>query len=118
MRTLYDTTRWRLARTRALQRDGNRCTVSRLIGGDCTATLHVHHLVRPEDGGSRYALENLGTTCSAHHPMWEAVRRSVLARVAANDDPPPRCPHFHPTAEARRQCEARMARRRRRAAAA
>jgi len=107
-----DSTLWSIARGRALRRDGSRCTVSRLLGGDCTPTLHVHHLVRPEHGGSRYALDNLGTTCSAHHPVWEAVRRSIVERRGLEHDPRPRCPHQHRSAEARRQCEARMARRR------
>lgn len=110
MRGLYDTPLWQVSRRRALARDGARCTVARLLGGDCTDTLHVHHLVRPEHGGARYQLDNLVTVCSAHHPMLEAIRRRALD--AARPGPAPRCPHQHRSAEARRQCEARLARQR------
>jgi 5-methylcytosine-specific restriction endonuclease McrA len=109
MKRTYATSLWRETARAARQRDGSRCTYSRLLGGECRGTLHVHHIVRPEDGGARYDLDNLGTVCAAHHPRWEALRRE-LARRRAPD--PPRCPHTHRTREARRLCEARLARRR------
>lgn len=107
--SLYSTALWRIARTRALSRDGSRCSVGRLLGGDCTATLHVHHLVPAGEGGARYDLDNLVTACSRHHPMLEALRRAVLARMNPER---PRCPHEHRSPEARRLCEARLARKR------
>lgn len=107
MRSLYSTALWRRARARALSRDGRRCTVARLLGGPCSAELHVHHLVPVEDGGALYDLENLITACSRHHPKLEALRRAILSD---DDDGPPRCPHQHRHPEARRQCEERLAR--------
>ena len=106
---VYNTLRWRLARSRALERDGSRCSVARLLGGDCSASLHVHHLHPVSEGGSLYALENLLTVCESHHPVLEAFRRRLLA-AEVSDDRPVRCPHLHRTAEARAACEARMAR--------
>lgn len=108
--SLYSTALWQIARRRALKRDGNRCSVQRLLGGACTATLHVHHLVPVEDGGDLYSQDNLVTACSRHHPMLEALRRHVLAEV--RNPSVPRCPHQHRSAEARRICERRMARER------
>jgi hypothetical protein len=105
---LYSTLRWQTVAARARRRDGNRCTVSRLLGGDCTGTLHVHHIVAVSEGGAEFDLENLGTACSAHHPLWESLRRVLVRRLMA---PAPRCPHHHRSAEARRLCEARLARR-------
>lgn len=102
---------WQIARSRALSRDGSRCSVARLLGGDCSDVLHVHHLIPTSEGGAKYALENLLTACASHHPLLEALRRHVLAARYA-DDPPPRCLHEHRTAEARALCEARMARQR------
>lgn len=111
---IYSTLRWRVVRSRALRRDGHRCTVSRWFGGSCSATLHVHHIVPVRDGGAAYDVENLATVCAVHHPQWEALRRSIVRR---KEEPVLRCPHFHRTAEGRRQCEARMARARSRVAA-
>lgn len=109
---VYNTARWGLARSRALSRDGNRCTVARLLGGECSASLDVHHIRPVSGGGQLYALVNLATVCDSHHPAWEALRRRLLAAQSPVEERPPRCQHFHPTAEARAQCEARMARRR------
>lgn len=109
MAGLYDTLLWRTAAARAKRRDANRCTVARLLGGSCRGSLHAHHIVRPEDGGAMFDLENLGTVCAAHHPKWEALRRRLSGdRVEA----PVRCPHRHRSAEARAICERRMARER------
>lgn len=95
---------WTHARELALQRDGNRCTVARLLGGSCRGRLHVHHIIPRSEGGSN-APDNLGTTCAKHHPTWEALRRHlVMARTRQWK----RCPHRHATMEARRICEERL----------
>jgi hypothetical protein len=106
-RNLYNSLLWRTVAARARARDGNRCTVSRLLGGACTGTLHVHHIVAVSEGGPEFDLENLGTVCAAHHPLWESLRRVLVRRLTA---PVPRCPHHHRSAEARKICEARLAR--------
>lgn len=103
----YDSPAWDAARGFALARDRHRCTVSRLLGGPCKGTLHVHHIVAIQDGGAPYDLDNLGTACAAHHPKWEALRRA-LAR--SHEGLRPRCPHRHRSREARRICETRLAR--------
>ncbi len=110
MASLYNTLRWRIARNRALERDGHRCTVSRLLGGPCApGPLHAHHIVPVEEGGPLFDVDNLGTTCSAHHSQWESLRRILARRRRA---PAPRCPHQHRTVEAREICERRLARQR------
>jgi len=99
---------WRDTRSRVLARDGNRCTVARLLGGTCAPPpFHVHHIVPRGDGGTD-DLDNLATACASHHPIWEALRRQVVRRMTSE---PVRCPHVHRTAEARRICESRLARR-------
>lgn len=110
---LYNTLHWRVVRSRALARDGNACTVARLIGGACSAgPLHAHHIVPVSEGGAPLDEDNVATTCSAHHPQWEALRRLLVRRLLEPENAaPPRCPHTHRSAEARRQCEARLARR-------
>ena len=112
---LYSTPQWRRARAAAVARDAGRCTVSRLLGGDCAAgPVHVHHIHAVNEGGAAFDLDNLGTTCSAHHPVWESLRRILARRMLA--DQAPRCAHYHASAEARRLCERRLARRARVAA--
>lgn len=109
MQTPLDSHLWDTVRSRALERDGGRCTVSRLLGGTCSAgPLHAHHIVPRSEGGDPYDLDNVGTTCASHHPMWESLRRILARRLL---EPPPRCPHEHRSAEARRICEDRLARR-------
>ena len=105
MDNIYGSPRWRTARARALKRDADRCTVARLLGGQCSPSLHVHHIIPARDGGDPFALDNLATVCSAHHPVWEALRRLVVKKMLAGE---PRCPHTHRTAEARRICEQRL----------
>lgn len=100
--SVYHTTAWAQARRAALARDGNRCTVSRLLGGDCHGALHVHHITPLASGGT-HTIDNLGTVCATHHPMWEALRRKLSTLRA-----PRRCPHHHVHAEARRLCEQRL----------
>lgn len=112
MRNIYSTLRWRIVRARALERDGHRCTVSRLLGGDCSdGPLHAHHIEPVAAGGRPFDVDNVGTTCARHHPMWEALRRDLVRR-AGGEEPAPRCTHPHRTREAREICERRMARRR------
>lgn len=107
----YTSAAWRHLRELALARDGSACTVARLLGGSCSDTLHVHHIEAPDgpDDPRALALDNLGTACSAHHPRWEALRRA-LVRSRDRASGRVRCPHRHVHAEARRACEARLAR--------
>lgn len=105
------TTLWDEARAAALARDDHRCTVARWLGGRCTGPLHVHHIHALEDGGAPFDLDNLGTACAAHHPMWEALRRVLVERMFPAPPAPPRCTHRHVSAEARRICEENLARR-------
>ena len=110
MSGIYDTLRWRATAAAVRRRDGNRCTAALLLGGQCAhGTFHVHHLVPLEEGGHAYEHANLITLCARHHPMLEAVRRALVIR-ARQPDREVRCRHFHRTADARRQCEARMTR--------
>ena len=103
--TFYTSPEWLVVREKALARDGNRCTVARLIGGDCSTRLDVHHLQpvseRPD---LAYDLDNLVTACSSHHPTLEAVRR-ILRIIRVIDLPP--CGHKHPYASGRIECENR-----------
>lgn len=97
-------------RAQVLQRDGRRCTVARLLGGDCSdEPLHVHHIVPRSDGGTD-DVDNLATACATHHPTWEALRRQ-LVRAILRGRRASRCPHRHRTLDARLICEARLARR-------
>lgn len=105
--TFYDTSAWRHIRDLALARDGDRCTVARLLGGDCHPTLHAHHIVPMSEGGAPLDVDNVLTACASHHPMVEALRRRLMEKLVA---PRPRCRHRHPYPEGRRQCEERMAR--------
>lgn len=115
MSALVDSTRWSRARKKALARDEGRCTVARLLGGKCAeGPLHVHHIHAVSEGGDRYELDNLGTTCASHHPMWEALRRTLVRRMLGEHEVPPACPHHHVTAEARAICERRLERQARR----
>jgi hypothetical protein len=105
--TIYNTSLWRAVSSRAKRRDERRCTVAKLLGGPCKGDLHAHHIVPVADGGAAYDLDNVGTTCAAHHPQWESLRRILVRRQLAAQ---PRCPHQHRSAEARRICEERLAR--------
>lgn len=105
---IYSTLRWRATRARALRRDEFRCTVSRFLGGSCSSgPLHAHHIQPISDGGDPYDLDNVGTTCSRHHPQWERLRRLL---VKPRELARPRCTHQHRTREAREICERRLAR--------
>lgn len=106
--SFYNSLRWRVVAARAVSRDGGRCTVSRWLGGACTGPLHAHHIHAVAEGGPAFDIENVGTACAAHHPMWESLRRHLVKRMLT---PPPKCTHWHPTRQARELCERRMARR-------
>lgn len=104
---IYDTPAWQRTRAHVLARDGDRCTVARLIGGDCHPRLHCHHVVPVGEGGAPFDPSNVLTACASHHPMIEALRRRLLA---LRTPPEPKCPHRHPYPQGRRECEQRRAR--------
>lgn len=82
----YNSPEWRQLSERARARDQHRCTVARLLGGTCGLTLHAHHIDRDADP---LDLDNVGTTCDRHHPVWEALRRAVTRarrRSMSGDD--------------------------------
>lgn len=103
MDQLYRTPEWAEARDAALERDGRRCTVARLLGGPCHRTLDVHHLTPVAEGGDPFDLDNLVTACHRHHPMLERMRRYLLRAQARR-----RCGHAHRYDHARRECERRL----------
>ena len=93
-------------RERILQRDGRRCTVGRLLGGDCHPTLHIHHIVPRADGGTD-DVDNLATVCAAHHPTWESLRAWLERKRQPRTWK--RCTrHRHPYPQGREQCERRL----------
>ena len=102
---LYRSPEWAEVRSAALRRDADRCTVARLLGGDCSATLHVHHLSR--DPELALDLDNVATACASHHPSLEAIRRAILERRAPRVPP---CRHRHRYDHARRECRRRRER--------
>lgn len=100
----YSQAAWAALREEALRRDGDRCQVARLLGGHCSTSLHVHHLTRNPE--LALDIDNVATVCSRHHPMWDAVRRAILARRPERGP----CRHRHRYDHARRACrERRMA---------
>lgn len=105
----YDSPEWRRFRDAVIARDAERCTVGRLLGGDCHPVLHVHHLIPVADGGAPLDEANAITACARHHPALEALRRSLVR--GRSRDSIPRCRHRHPYPGGRAECEARMARR-------
>ena len=93
---------WDELRALAIERDGSRCTVGWLLGGQCHETLDVHHLIPREQGGTD-TLDNVITACHTHHPMVEAIRREVMRRRGWR-----RCPHkpgVHRYPGAKEACE-------------
>jgi hypothetical protein len=104
----YDTPGWRAVSDAAISRDGSRCLVAWLLGGACSGALHAHHIIpRRERPDLALDLDNLGTACAGHHPVWERCRREILR---ARERAVPRCRHRHVTREGREACERRMAR--------
>ena len=103
----YHSHDWLELAERVRVRDGHRCTVARLLGGRCSGTLHVHHLIpRSERPDLELDEDNCGTACASHHPLWEAVARTL--RLLHGELP--RCPHKHAYASGRRACEERRRR--------
>lgn len=108
---LYSDRRWRATRRAAIARDEGRCTVARLLGGECSkGPLEGHHIMPVSEGGAPFDIVNVGTTCASHHPVWEALRRNLVRQLREPAPVVPRCPHQHRNAEARAQCERRLAR--------
>lgn len=104
--TIFDT--WDALRAAALDRDGHRCTVARLIGGECSTRLDVHHLIPVSEGGPVLPdLDGVVTVCATHHPTLEALRRYLLRRNIAHV---PRCAHNHRYDHAREECRERRQR--------
>jgi 5-methylcytosine-specific restriction endonuclease McrA len=69
---------WQKARAAAKQRDGNRCV-------NCGATegLQVHHVVRLEDGGAEFDLNNLVTLCvGCHGEQHRGIRARRTDRLS------------------------------------
>lgn len=103
--SFYTSAAWLAVRDRVRARDGNACSVGRLLGGPCRGVLHVNHIVpRRERPDLAYDDDNLGTCCASHHPTWEAFARAI--RLLRLEDLPP-CRHTHPYREGRIQCERR-----------
>lgn len=102
--SLYSSPAWAEARAAALDRDGHRCTVARLLGGECADRLDVHHVIPVREGGAWYDDDNLITVCQSHHPMVESIRRQILHKRGVR-----KCPHDHRYDHARRECERRLA---------
>jgi hypothetical protein len=101
---VYDSQEWRALCARVRARDGDRCSVQRLLGGECSDLLHVHHLIPVSEGGLPIPADrDVITACSVHHPMVERIRREVLRSRGQR-----RCPHHHRSREAREQCERRL----------
>lgn len=108
---IYDSPAWQRTREIVLARDGSRCTIARLIGGDCHPRLDCHHLVPVSEGGDPFDPENVVTACASHHPMIEAFRRRFIAAFLTSPEPTRiRCRHQHRYPGAREECERRLAR--------
>lgn len=103
--TFLSSPEWISARDAARARDGDRCSVGRLLGGRCRGVLHVNHIV-PRRDRPELALDpdNLGTCCASHHPMWEAFARAI--RLLRLEELPP-CRHTHPYKIGRDECARR-----------
>lgn len=97
----YSSPEWQQLRAQAILRDDRRCSIARLIGGECHPTLHVHHVEAVADGGAPLDLDNVITVCQTHHPMLEALRRRFVASE-------PRCTHNHPYPQGREACERKL----------
>lgn len=100
----YTSPEWYAVRDAVRERDGNRCSVARLLGGDCSGALHVHHLI-PREQRPDLALDedNCVTACAHHHPQVEMLAR--LMSALRGELPP--CRHRHVYPSGRRECERR-----------
>ena len=102
---IAETLTWPDLRVRVLERDGHRCTIGWLLGGECEETLDVDHLVPRSEGGPDDE-DNLITVCHRHHPMREAIRRELMRRRGWK-----RCPHrpgTHRYPEGKAACERQL----------
>lgn len=106
--TFYTSPAWRDLRARALARDGNRCTVARLLGGTCSGLLHEHHI---DPDGDPLDIDNVGTACASHHATWESLRRAIVRARDRREGRIRKCRHKHRYDHARRECAERRARR-------
>lgn len=96
----YTAPAWRALAAEARARDGARCSLGRFLGGECSDTLHAHHLIPvAEDPRQAWDLNNVLTVCSRHHPQVEAVRRAVLHQRGLRP-----CRHRHPYPQGREEC--------------
>lgn len=78
LNSFYATSEWRAVRDRVKRRDRNRCTVSRLFGGECGGRIHVHHIqALSEHPELALDEDNLACVCDRHHPTWERLRREL-----------------------------------------
>lgn len=84
---------WKVARTAARQRDGERCTRC-----GSTRNLQVHHIVPLSHGGERYALSNLTTLCRDCHARegdrGATGREAALPRASFPRETPQPRPRF------------------------
>jgi hypothetical protein len=106
----YNSPEWRALRRRVIARDGGVCTVSRLLGGACAGTLHVHH-IQPRETHPELELDedNLATVCAGHHPRWEAIRRTIERMRDPMQAVGP-CRHSHRYKHAAEECRRKRAR--------
>ena len=101
METIY-TTEWSALAARAKARDGHRCTVARILGGECSGRLHAHHVVPVEEGGPALPdLDGVLTVCAGHHRTLHALREFLAGRRRRKIRP---CRHEHRYDIARREC--------------
>lgn len=104
----YDSPEWREFAARIRERDGHRCTVGWILGGECSGILHVNHIVPRRDAPHRqFDPDNCGTACASHHPRWEALRRTLIEKRLRKV---PRCRHRHAYPGAREECERKLRR--------
>lgn len=101
-RHVYDSPEWDALRERVRVRDRNRCVLAWLLGGPCVGSLHFHHVEPIEERPDlAFVDENVLMACAHHHPMLEALRRSVAKYRRTTR----RCPHRHTNRAGREACE-------------
>ena len=99
----YSTPEWRALSERVKARDRGRCTVARLIGGECGGLLHAHHIESvTEHPELALSEDNCASVCASHHPKWERIRRELSREPRV-----PACRHTHPYKQGARLCENR-----------
>lgn len=103
-REVYDSPLWDDLRERVLERDRRRCVLAWLLGSPCSGPLHVHHIEPIEERPDlAFEEENCVTSCEAHHPLLEALRRFLRAKFGRR-----RCPHRHTNRAGREACERQL----------